>query len=84
MTKKYQPPEEHYEFCGECTFCSGMGCFFCEHPDIKDMPQEERMVLRFNRDYYALDQWESAPIPEWCPLEDVEEKVIIKQRKQND
>jgi hypothetical protein len=77
--KRYQPPEEHYEHCGDCTFCSGIGCFFCAHPKVKDFPATERRIMCFDKSQPALAQWKETPIPPWCPLENVEnDRIIIK------
>lgn len=70
--KKYQPPEEHYEHCGDCVFCTGAGCFFCDHPDVYYLPIQERRIMCFDRTQPALKMWQETLIPEWCPLEDVE------------
>jgi hypothetical protein len=72
--KKYQPPEEHYDHCGDCTFCSGSGCFFCAHPFIiNSLTTAERRIMCFDKNQPPLKVWMATPIPGWCPLEDVDE-----------
>jgi len=77
--KRYQPPEEFYEHCGDCIFSVGAGCFFCAHPSVKNFPKSEREIMCFDNSKPALEQWRTTSIPQWCPLENVENnKIIIK------